>query len=82
MAPPPLTVIPFGLAIIKSVLSPATSIMPLIAEAFLDVTSFRMTFQPGRQITVPLNLTRQNWYFDSVMLLLKISPFLSTFKLS
>ena len=74
--PPPFTVIPFSLAKIKSAFCPAISIVPLIAEALLPVTSLNIAeadfCKLGLCDTIPPVFET---YGFVVELLLKITPF-------
>ena len=74
--PPPFTVIPFSLAKMKSAFCPATSIVPLIAETLLPVTSLNMAeadfCRLGLCVTIPPVFET---YGSFVELLLKITPF-------
>ncbi|MNC44689.1 hypothetical protein D3C75_936060 [compost metagenome] len=80
--PPPWVVIPFGLAIIRWAVSPATSIIPFMVLALVEVTSFRMTFAVPPAILGLAAICPPSTVSAAVAALLKITPSFGTFSAS
>ncbi|MOA63499.1 hypothetical protein D3C78_1892490 [compost metagenome] len=75
-------VIPFGFAMIRCAESPATSIIPLMVLALVEVTSLRMTFAVPPAMLALAAICPPNTVSVAVAALLKITPSLGTFRLS